>query len=1250
MQTSVQMEALVAPRERFYRSVAATLAVLHAAGTRLSQDVLGDVARTLADAMDLPLVWLGELPAGGHSVRRLAAAGPAQAYIEGLSFSDDPELPGGQGPLGQALRSGHAQISHVDEPLFERWRERAQTFGLAASMVVVAPLADGGRLSLSVYVRTAEWLDAALVEWAERLVAEIARYVDHCALAVREQRLRRFRDAQRVLQRALLKQPDPEAVYETLAHALVEVAGAAVVDVLIDEGAPLLRRMALAGPMADAIHALPRPPARPQGAIVPTPTRAFAEARPIVRVQPALDPGIPEGWRRPPLVHMGAVAAWPIFGTLQGELGTAAKPSGVFALTTREPDSFDDELRALLDQIADATGLALRQHAQRELLASERERQRHLALHDVLTGLPNRRALEHQMEGSLARARRHHLLVGIGMLDLDDFKPINDRLGHAAGDRLLMEVADRLRGAVRAEDYVARLGGDEFVLVFEDIARTEDLGPLVDRLHAALQRPFEIDGNTLALNACLGIALFPLHAESGGEQLLRRADQAMYQVKARKHQGGSWWSLPPHSESGESTPSEAEAGDLPAYGAPAARLLGALTPTAREALDAIVDPFYAEVTQMPEPRQVLACLPQDELAALYAKQREHIRLLVQPELDAATHRALADRAGRVHAACGIEAVWLSDGVERLREGVETALAKHLHRDRRALLVVRRRLAQDRQWQLEGLRAVQRERDGVIARISALAWSAESYLALMQGVVDLLVAHDEIISATVGRPDDRGVFTYEAVAGNAFRAYLDALAQGKAAVISSVATDPHGRGPSGRAWRSGVIERCAHYRTDPLMRPWRDLVVRLGIRSSVALPLCTQDGVPAAVLVLYSSYPGGFASDAQQAFVAQLKTLLDLALVRIAPGSTTAGTILPYTVRTHWRSLLAAPEGLELHYQPVLALRTGRPVEVEALARLREADGSLLPPNLFLAALGRDDLLLLFQRALKQALAQYNALAAAGHSLDVTVNLPPAALHDGRYVEVARQSLGDSGVPPSALLLEVLEGASEAEQALESALAGIEAFKVLGVRVVEDDLGAGHSSLARLRRWPFDRVKIDQTLVRDVAQDPLRTLRFMHQLCSLGRGLGIEVVVEGLETQGLIEAALILGADLGQGYAIARPMPADSLAKWLEHFTWRFSSRAPRTALGALAGSLLWDEALQAGGDHPELWTHLATVPCLVHAFLDARPEYRDLLDGPHARMHRAARRGPRSGDYEAARAEFEESLVRCVRAEEAAIR
>jgi diguanylate cyclase len=152
-----------------------------------------------------------------------------------------------------------------------------------------------------------------------------------------------------------------------------------------------------------------------------------------------------------------------------------------------------------------------------------------LAFHDPLTGLPNRALLGDRMEAALRRARRYGSQVLVALLDLDDFKPVNDRHGHAVGDAVLCETARRLQRSLRATDTVARLGGDEFVLVVEDAQ--EAMSSVADRLLAAFDEPFRVEGLTLALSPSIGIV--PAAAgDDCADRLLRRADAAMYRAKA----------------------------------------------------------------------------------------------------------------------------------------------------------------------------------------------------------------------------------------------------------------------------------------------------------------------------------------------------------------------------------------------------------------------------------------------------------------------------------------------------------------------------------------------------------------------------------------------------------------------------------------------------------------------------------------------------------------------------------------------
>ena len=167
----------------------------------------------------------------------------------------------------------------------------------------------------------------------------------------------------------------------------------------------------------------------------------------------------------------------------------------------------------------------------------------YLAYHDKLTGLPNRPMFEELLELSIARARRHDLAVAVVYADLDDFKLVNDSLGHEKGDELIRQLSARLGEATRETDLVARPGGDEFLLLLADIERSAQPGipgaadgavavaeAVASRVEEALRAPFDLDGTEVYVSASIGIALFPHHATDAAE-LLTCADAAMYRSK-----------------------------------------------------------------------------------------------------------------------------------------------------------------------------------------------------------------------------------------------------------------------------------------------------------------------------------------------------------------------------------------------------------------------------------------------------------------------------------------------------------------------------------------------------------------------------------------------------------------------------------------------------------------------------------------------------------------------------------------------
>ncbi len=153
-----------------------------------------------------------------------------------------------------------------------------------------------------------------------------------------------------------------------------------------------------------------------------------------------------------------------------------------------------------------------------------------LANYDPLTGLPNRVIAADRLRQGITRAKREERQLAVLYLDLDNFKWVNDNLGHPAGDELLQQVAERLRDCLREVDTVSRHGGDEFLVVLHEVKGTEAVSGLAARIVDSLARPLLLSAGEVAVTVSIGIALFPEHGESR-EVLLARADQALYQAK-----------------------------------------------------------------------------------------------------------------------------------------------------------------------------------------------------------------------------------------------------------------------------------------------------------------------------------------------------------------------------------------------------------------------------------------------------------------------------------------------------------------------------------------------------------------------------------------------------------------------------------------------------------------------------------------------------------------------------------------------
>ena len=209
-------------------------------------------------------------------------------------------------------------------------------------------------------------------------------------------------------------------------------------------------------------------------------------------------------------------------GSWQGEVYNRRKNGDVYPewLTVSAARDADG---GILSYIAVFTDLS-------RLLRAEK-RLSYLAHHDSLTGLPNRLLFQDRLAQTLAQAKRSCIQFTLIFIDLDNFKPINDTLGHAVGDRVLQEAANRLSGSVRECDTVARLGGDEFVILAPGLAGDTDIGGLCRKMIDALRQPIQAQGNELSIGGSFGCAEYPNHGDDE-VLLLKCADMAMYKAKA----------------------------------------------------------------------------------------------------------------------------------------------------------------------------------------------------------------------------------------------------------------------------------------------------------------------------------------------------------------------------------------------------------------------------------------------------------------------------------------------------------------------------------------------------------------------------------------------------------------------------------------------------------------------------------------------------------------------------------------------
>ncbi|WP_407275457.1 EAL domain-containing protein [Halothiobacillus sp. DCM-1] len=848
-------------------------------------------------------------------------------------------------------------------------------------------------------------------------------------------------------------------------------------------------------------------------------------------------------------------------------------------------------------------------------LNREHERTAYLAYHDALTGLANRRFLDEELPKAMARARRGNTMLAVVMLDLDDFKPINDRWGHAAGDGLLKTLGQRLKDTLRDGDLAVRQGGDEFILLIEGIERKKHLSKLLTRLVEVITQPFDLSKQTAIVRVSMGITLFPSD-DAEPDQLIRHADAALYVCKGHKQTRKNPWCFW-NEQTGEILKEEPDTPRIQPYGHGAAVLLQTFQAEIPALVESFVDYFYHElVATDPASAAIVRWLSPAEYTHLVSRQKQHLLELLAPELTEAEHRENARRVGKIHALIGVSASSLVRAITIYLHQFDDLLARFrlsMQELNKLELILTERLSVELAEELEAEHDISEDFQQALVAIDALSSTDLSWAEFNERTLDLLKQCPGIVGGWIGAPDPQGVFIVNFNSG--MEPLIEAMQRkfGASRLPSIDPQEDRTRGATARAFQQGKLISIPSYSTSDEGLPWREVMAEVGIRSSVAIPLTNAERTPKAVLSVYAAYPGMFESPLRQAFFQQVGLIVSQTWQRFRHPPTVNVSVQEVA---HWRHAFYH-QGIYFDYQPICNLGSGRLEKVEALARLRLDDGRIIPPGAFIPRLNEEQITQLFIQGLAAGLAQLARWDQQGlPALSLSLNLPIEALTDPHCVHWVTNTLQRYGIAPHRLTLELLE--QQEIHALDQAVEQMHALKALGISLAMDDLGAGYSGLIRLNNLPFDTVKIDQVLVRSIYTDPVRIIKFISALIHMTHALDLQVVAEGLEQPDLIEALQLLGADHGQGFGLARPMSPERIGEWLSQQPTCPAPTRPRTALGAIAAhwrmvtnlpTLLTPapEDDQAGQDPAER--------CPVHQFIVTAGLVGSPLDHAHRRLH-----------------------------------
>jgi len=486
-----------------------------------------EVCRIAVTYGGLRLAWVAVVDRKKGTSRILSAYGPARAYSEGLRFSVDANSPLGRGPAGKSLREGRIVVTEIDtDPDYEIWRKKAHRFGLHSSASF--PFRRNGRIEgvMGVYSEDPRYFTPPLVALLNRLSEDMEFSLESFDTSSRIERLQIHIRALLEITEEITKRPDQNKLLEHVTALVVEKIGLANASIILRERNGPLTLAAQAGPLlrfperirsgfTDSLDHAPES----YGIL----DRVLSTGRTLVVDSFAWSPAFTPF--RSLLAEEGIESGAGFPMVVEGRV------IGLLFVGSRDTEFFSDEIVDLLENMVKNISIAI-------LDIQRKQRLEFLGLHDDLTGLPNRTSFLESLESALSRKTPFFLAI----LDIDNFKEINDSMGHAAGDRVLVEAASRISGLLLPGETLARLGGDEFAILLTRRETPNEVEAFWLALSKALDRPLLLDtfeAGILFLTTSMGVASAVTGASCPGD-LLKEADQALYFAK---ESGKNTWTL-----------------------------------------------------------------------------------------------------------------------------------------------------------------------------------------------------------------------------------------------------------------------------------------------------------------------------------------------------------------------------------------------------------------------------------------------------------------------------------------------------------------------------------------------------------------------------------------------------------------------------------------------------------------------------------------------------------------------------------